>query len=153
MKSALLAKLFHLYSLKWLITRPVLLGVRTLLVQDKQVLLVKHSYQDGWLLPGGGVKRGEMLDQAARRESYEESGAQVGKLELFGVYSRFTNYMSDHIMVFLSEDFTASFTHDFEIESVQMFPLDALPGDMMDGHRRRVEEYIRGELRPRYGNW
>lgn len=33
-----------------------------------------------WLVPGGGARRGETVEDAARREIYEEVGARLGEL-------------------------------------------------------------------------
>ena len=60
-----------------------------ILERDKAVLLVKHTYQRDLYLPGGGVKRGETLEEAARREAAEELGAQLMNIHLFGIYSNF----------------------------------------------------------------
>ena len=56
---------------------------------DRNVLLVRQSAGFRfWTLPGGKVKRGEMLDKALKREVYEETGlrAQIGSL--LGVLDR-----------------------------------------------------------------
>ncbi|MDH7498234.1 MAG: NUDIX domain-containing protein [Syntrophomonadaceae bacterium] len=53
------------------------------LVQDSRgrVLLVKHNYpsywKDRWILPGGMLNPGETLQQAARREIWEETSLEV----------------------------------------------------------------------------
>jgi 8-oxo-dGTP pyrophosphatase MutT (NUDIX family) len=39
----------------WWITRPVIVGVRVILARDGQILLVRHTYEDLWFMPGGGV--------------------------------------------------------------------------------------------------
>ncbi|MFJ1680652.1 MULTISPECIES: NUDIX domain-containing protein [unclassified Streptomyces] len=39
-----------------------------------RVLLVKPTYREEWLLPGGGAEGGESLAQACEREVREELG-------------------------------------------------------------------------------
>ena len=44
------------------LTRAKTLGVRVLVQAEAgRVLLVRHTYLDGWYLPGGGVDGGETL--------------------------------------------------------------------------------------------
>ena len=126
------------------VTRPLTVGVRLILVRDGQVLLVRHTYQDGWLLPGGGVKRGETVEAAVRREAQEEIGATLGALSLRGVYTNFFEFKSDHVVVFACEDFELpqpQHVQRMEIECFDFFALNELPADLMPGHRRRLEEY------------
>jgi NUDIX domain-containing protein len=54
----------------WKLFRPMTLGVRVLLVKESSVVLVQHSYMDGWFLPGGGVKKGERFEAAIREHGY-----------------------------------------------------------------------------------
>lgn len=145
--------LYKVYRLRWVVTRPVTLGVRLLLIKDGQVVLVKSSYQDGWYFPGGGVKRNETLEQAARREAKEELGADLGKLDLFGIFDLFYENKNDHIVLFQCADFTYTGKFDFEIERVQAFPLHALPTDIAPGHERRIKEYLEGREELRFGYW
>ncbi len=153
MKHGFLTLLYRVYSLQWILKRPVTLGVRALLVREGRVLLVRHWYQNDWFLPGGGVKRKETPEQAARRECREETGAEVGDLALFGIYTQYVEHKNDHIVVFIGEDFRIVGEKDFEIEAVDFFKLDALPPDMNPGSRRRIEEYLRGEHRPVATYW
>lgn len=152
MRELLLSWIYKIYRLRWRVTRPITVGVRILLVQDGQVLLVRHTYQPGWYLPGGGVKRGETTEQAARREAAEETGAILGELRLHGIFAIFDSGKSDHALVFTCEQFQRTADKDWEISEARFFDLHALPPDIADGNQRRVEEYLRGPG-PYFGRW
>jgi ADP-ribose pyrophosphatase YjhB (NUDIX family) len=53
--------------------------VAVVLVEDDQVLLVRHSKrgESYWLLPGGGLDYGEGIAECARREIREETGLEI----------------------------------------------------------------------------
>jgi 8-oxo-dGTP pyrophosphatase MutT (NUDIX family) len=104
-------------------------------------------------MPGGGVKRGETLEQAARREAYEEIGAQMGTLTLLGAYTHFGEHKSDHNVLFQCTDFSLSEKQDREIAEARFFPLDALPEGLMPGHRQRLDEHRCGVAIPQFGEW
>lgn len=149
----MLIKLAHWCRIVYyFIMRPVTLGVRILLVRDGQVVLVKHSYQDAWFLPGGGVKRGETLDQAIRREAAEECGAILHRVDFIGAYTNFVEYKSDHVGLFLSKDFSLREKHDHEIEMVSAFRFDELPANTSPGSRRKIIAFINESLEPN-GIW
>ena len=133
--------------------RPLTLGVRVMMIQNDQVLLVRHTYMEGWFMPGGGVKRGETLDHAARREAHEETGAALNNLRLVGAYTNFKEWRSDHNVLFLSTDFTITGEHDLEIAEMRFFSLEAMPDDLLPGHRRRLKEYRDGKRLNQFGEW
>jgi 8-oxo-dGTP pyrophosphatase MutT (NUDIX family) len=145
--------IYAIGRLRWRITRPVTLGVRLLLIKDQSVLLVKHTYQSYWFLVGGGVTRGETLEQAARREAAEEVGATLGQLRLHGVYTNFFDYKSDHVVVFVCNDFTLASNPNREIETSEFFTFDHLPATIAAGHKRRIREYVEGSHVPSVGMW
>src|SRR3989304_879409 len=89
---------FRIYSF---IFRPIRMGVRVMMIQDGNVWLVRPTYLRGWVMPGGGLKRGETLEEAARREAREETGAELGKITLMGAYSNLTEWNTDHNIVFI----------------------------------------------------
>ncbi|MBK8988577.1 MAG: NUDIX domain-containing protein [Chloroflexi bacterium] len=119
-----------------------------MLIQDDAVLLVWHTYRPGWFFPGGGLKRGESFADAARREAREEVGATLGELRFWGLYTYLSEYKSDHVVMFLCEDFQLNGQTDFEIAACQYFPLTALPPDVSEGMKRHIQEYLQGDHQP-----
>ena len=65
------------------------IGIRpaTIVIKDGKVLLVNSRYKDEefYLFPGGGTKFGETIEEAAIRETLEETGAKVKIKDLFHV--------------------------------------------------------------------
>ena len=143
---------YRIARLWWSIARPITVGVRVLMIREGRVLLVRHTYQAAWYLPGGGVKRGETLAQAIRREAAEEVGATLEELGLFGVYSNFYEAKSDHVVVFDCHAFALSGNTDREIERFALFALDDLPGGVSPGTGRRIREYRQRDA-PYFGPW
>lgn len=44
----------------------------------------KHNQRDHWCFPGGAQEHGETIEEAARRELYEETNLIAGRLSLLG---------------------------------------------------------------------
>lgn len=136
----------------WTIIRPSTVGVRVILIRENQVLLVKHTYQDNWYLPGGGLKKGETFEQAIKREAFEEIGAKLLNLSLFGAYNNFFEKKNDSIIIFVSNEFNISGKTDNEIEQFAFFDINGLPEKASIGTKKRIKEYIEGKS-PYYGMW
>ena len=66
-----------LYETYRLLLKPHTHGALVALWCQERVLLVQTSYRNELSLPGGGVKRGEKVNLAARRELSEELGLEV----------------------------------------------------------------------------
>jgi ADP-ribose pyrophosphatase YjhB (NUDIX family) len=67
---------------------PLSIGAGTVVVDNQRVLLVRNRYgvtKGRYLLPAGRLKLGELPDQAAERETLEETGLQVKVTGLLGV--------------------------------------------------------------------
>jgi len=135
------------------IFRPIRMGVRVMMIENDKVWLVRQTYMRGWFMPGGGVKKGETLDKAARREAREETGADLGVITLMGAYTSFTEWKTDHNIVFICNDFQINSKPDNEIAELRAFSLNELPNDLWPGHRRRLQEYLSGSSQPQFGEW
>jgi ADP-ribose pyrophosphatase YjhB (NUDIX family) len=129
--------------------RGMTLGVRAMLLKDGHVVLVRHTYVDGWHLPGGGVEVGESAHAALVREIAEETGAVLtGPAELFGLYRNAHADPRDHVALFVCrawERVGEIKIRNREIAACERFPIDALPADTSRGTRVRVREVIAGE--------
>ena len=142
------AFLYRIYQ-RWLRFRPAHLtvGVRAIVVDpDGRICLVRHTYRDGWFLPGGQVKPGESLVAAMARELHEETGISLPEnpKRVLGVYSSFAEHRSDHIVVFVLNDWTMEPSRSGEIAEIGFFPPDELPTGTSAATRRRVKEFVTG---------
>ena len=59
------------------------------IVRDGKVLFLNHKKLDMWLMPGGHVEPGETPDEAAVRETLEETGLEV---EIVGSEEEFEGF-------------------------------------------------------------
>ena len=68
---------------------PLLMAGATVLVLDhrNRLLLLKRRDNKCWGLPGGAVEPGEVVEDAAKRETCEETGLSLGDFSLYGVFS------------------------------------------------------------------
>lgn len=87
------------------------LTVDIIIEDNNQIVLIKRKnnpYKGIWALPGGFVDYGEKVEDAARREAYEETSLNVELTELVGVYSDFNRDPRGH---------TVSITYKAKIHS------------------------------------
>lgn len=152
MPSSALRVAYKLMRIVWKVTKPQTLGARIVLEKEGRVLLVKHTYQDQWFIPGGRLKHGETYEKAVRRELQEEIGCTIETCHLLGVYTNTFEGKHDSIVVFYSNAFDFTGKKDNEIEQLAWFDLENLPGNTSKGSWKRVQEYI-GRQYPVVGEW
>lgn len=145
--------IFFFARIYWKIVQPLSWGVRLMLVQNNQIVLIRHTYRDGWYLPGGGLKRRETFQDGGRREAKEEVGATLGDLEFWGLYSNLQGDISNHEVVLLCETFTLNGKSDHEIAECRLFPLTQLPPGTVRGVVKCVQQYLDGNHQPALEQW
>ncbi|MBX6328688.1 MAG: NUDIX domain-containing protein [Pseudolabrys sp.] len=139
------SRLAHIY---WRFSRPATLGVRAMVIDGQgRLFLVKHSYVEGWHLPGGGVETGETVFDALARELAEEGNIELTAApRLYGIYFNKRVSRRDHVVLFVVRDFLQSAPPKpgHEIVAHGFFMPDALPEDTSRATRARIAEVFGG---------
>lgn len=147
-----LRPMMHLY---WRFARGATLGARGMVVDGGgRVFLVKHSYVDGWHLPGGGVETGETLLESLTRELHEEGGIELaGAPQFHGMFFNRKVSRRDHVAVYVVREWRQEKMPEpnREIVACGFFDAADLPPDTTPGTRRRIEEVLQN--RPLIEDW
>ncbi len=121
-------------------SRPIIMvGAAVLLLDENRVLLQRRKDNRLWGVPGGSLEPGESLEEAAIRETFEETGLVIEKMALFGVYSgkdQFYVYPNgdqiyDVCVTYTCRDFHGDLRADNnEVLELAFYPPDKLPADL-----------------------
>jgi 8-oxo-dGTP pyrophosphatase MutT (NUDIX family) len=124
----------------WFVRRPHQNGVKCVLTDGDDVLLVRHTYgSQKWDLPGGGIKRDEPPLDAARREIEEELGVKLERWRDLGSLGATEYHRRDRIYCFQAElDGKPLTVEHAEIDIAQWFPRRRLPSNLGRYVRRIV---------------
>lgn len=108
------------------------LGTSVVVFDENRVLLTLRTDVPVWIVPGGGVEPRESVEQAAVRETHEETGLQVEVVRVVGVYSRpFWRSGGDHEVVVEACVVSGKIATNYETSRIEFFPLDDLPSDLV----------------------
>ncbi|HEY1631666.1 MAG TPA: NUDIX domain-containing protein [Rhizomicrobium sp.] len=131
---------------------PVAFGA-TAIVEDavNRVLLVRHSYMEGWHLPGGGVDAGEPAAVAVIRELQEEVGLiHSSPPEFLGLYTRKVGWATNVVVLYRVRDAVLDFRPNLEIREILYADPKSPPPGTTAGTRRRLAELLGAEPSPHW---
>lgn len=141
----LIRRLMHFY---WRFSRGLTVGARAMVIDGHdRIFLIKHSYVEGWHLPGGGVETGESLLTALARELVEEGNIHlIGTPVLHGMFFNGRASRRDHVALFVVRHFHQDGppVPNHEIIEHGFFAADALPEGVSRATRARVAEVFDG---------
>ena len=121
------------------------------------VLLIRRTDNDRWCLPAGAMEPGESPEEAAIRETKEESGFDIAVLRLLGVYSSphvISEYADGNRYQVLGVCFEARITGgeartSDESSEVEFLPLERLESiDLVEPHRALIAHLRSGLTDP-----
>ncbi len=122
---------------------PTVLGVAALVLDDEgRVLLVRHSYNPGWRLPGGGVGRGEPPQDAVLRELGEEVGLSGGRASFVSLHSRKAGWATMVVALYRVDAGKLDFRPNLEIREICFADPRHPPEGATPATLRRLSEYL-----------
>ncbi len=145
MRKQILKIVTKIRRLYWRVFQPITLGVKILIVVKEEVLLIRNTYHSSWFLPGGGVDKGESVQEAARREILEECGISLqDKIEVQDIYYNNAESKNDHIVFFVKELKIKPNVNkqNSEISECAFFPRDDLPNNISPATERRINDFF-----------
>lgn len=116
-----------------------------IVIRGNTVLLQKRSFgmfKGYWCLVGGKVDRGETIIHAAVRETREESGLDIRRLYMLGIYDAKDRDPEQNCVAvaFVCETNDAEPVMSREATEMRFFPLDQLPEKIAFDHGLMIED-------------
>ncbi len=125
--------------------RTPLLAVDAAIIFQKGIVLIRREnppFQGCYALPGGFVEVGETVEQAVQREAREETGLQIDRLHLIGIYSDPGRDPRGHVVsaAFLARG-RGNLVCGSDARTAEVFSLSGLPSLAFD-HDRIIREAL-----------
>ena len=133
--------------------RPLLQVGASVIVEDEdnRILLQLRRDNHCWGYPGGSVELDEEVENAAKRELFEETGLIAHDLELFGVFSgKDLHYIypngdevSNIDIVFLCKHYSGTLTpQKDEVDDLQFFSIETIPDNISPPVKKQIQLWI-----------
>jgi ADP-ribose pyrophosphatase YjhB (NUDIX family) len=133
-------------------TRPlILVGAVVAVINEQGEILLQKRPEGVWGLPGGLMELGESAEEAGRREVLEETGVEIGQLQLVDVFSgkQFYRKLANGdefypvTIAYISKDIKSSTIKIDGIETMDagFFQIKELPNETSPLVKRIIEQY------------
>ncbi|WP_128894325.1 NUDIX hydrolase [Longirhabdus pacifica] len=126
-----------------------IVSASTIVINTQNELLLIKGPRRGWEMPGGQVEEGESLQDAAIRETKEESGIDVEVLQFCGIFQNVEKSICN--MLFLAKPIGGQCTPSPESLEVGFYPMEqALNMVTWKNFRQRIEYALDRSKHPFY---
>ncbi|MCI4433947.1 MAG: NUDIX domain-containing protein [Thermoplasmata archaeon] len=123
------------------------LTVDGIINEGRSILLIKRKnepYMGYYALPGGFVEYGETVEEAIKREIFEETGLEVKILNILGVYSSPDRDPRGHTIsiVYILDKISGHPRAGDDAEDLKFFEIKKIP-DLAFDHNKIINDYIK----------
>lgn len=133
--------------------RPLLQVGASVIIEDKsgRILLQLRSDNFCWGYAGGSVELDEAVEDAAKRELFEETGLTAIELELFGIFSgKETHYtypngdeVSNIDIVYICREYSGCLKcQESEVERLEYFAVDEIPQNISPPIKKVINKWV-----------
>ena len=133
--------------------RPLLQVGASVIVVDSEnrVLLQLRSDNHCWGYAGGSVELDEVVEDAAKRELFEETGLVAEKLDFFGIFSgedmQYIYPNGDEVsiidIVYVCKEFSGTLKcQQGEVDDLKYFRVNEIPGNITSANRKALKKWM-----------
>lgn len=147
--------LFPIYSSKATVGTHIRIGVGIVILDSEMRILLERRVDCGlWGLVGGRLEPGESIQEAAHRETYEETSLSISITGLLGVYAgpedRIVTYPDNIVqlidVIFIASIASGSLRCSEESQTLEFFHRNHLPITSMivPPARQPIQDFLAG---------
>ena len=133
--------------------RPLLQVGASVIIENaqQQILLQLRTDNHCWSYPGGSVELDEEVEEATKRELFEETGLIAHELELFGIFSgKDTHYIypngdevSNIDIVYLCRNYSGTIQcQEEEVMELRFFSIEDIPENLSAPVKKAILQWI-----------